>query len=67
MSSIHPQADLRAYYRVCYPGFLHSLRFRVIAGTLPPLLVIVTILSYLRHAAYEGVLMQKLEQSASTA
>jgi HAMP domain-containing protein len=47
--------------------FFHGLRFRVAAGVLLPLLIILTIVSYARHVAYQELLMGNLHAAAENA
>lgn len=46
---------------------VHSLRFRVNMGVLLPLLIVLSISSYLRYVNYERLLMSNLERSATNA
>lgn len=45
----------------------HSLRYNVTAGILLPLLIILSILAYVRHLNYQDSLMQNLQRSAANA
>ena len=47
--------------------FYSSLRFKVTAGLLLPLLAILSMLAYVRHASYQSLLMENLQNSAATA
>jgi signal transduction histidine kinase/HAMP domain-containing protein len=44
-----------------------SLRFKVTAGVLLPLLIILSILAYVRHINYQNLLMENVQRSAANA
>lgn len=46
---------------------VHSLRFRVTVGVLLPLLVILSMLAYVRHNRYQDLLLANLQRSAAHA
>jgi signal transduction histidine kinase len=48
-------------------GFYQSLRFKVTAGALLPLLIILSALAYARHTSYQDLLMENLQISAANA